>query len=459
MIRRVPAWARVAVAAAAVAMTSCGGKRGKRGTAAAPDAGALTPEAVAPAGPPTASGLPAALEPGVPPAAREWKATVLPFKGLARDAAFGTSVAAAGDVLVVGAPGAPFVDGVIGSAHVFERHDGVWRATARLTPPRPHRGFGDAVALSGDRIAVSSHDGVVELFERTGARWRATASLTLPSSGDIEYSPALALDGDTLAVGLSDWMERGKAEGRVVLYGRDAAGAWTERARLAASDAAARSASGESPNFGWAVALDGDELSVTARQASCESGTEMCGAVHLFRRSGDTWTEELALPRAELRRWAMLGVHLAAAGGDQALFCDGEQRAWMLRHGAAGWTETGTLELPAGARDPKHGHAIAVRGGLAVISSYAMAGTARPPVIPGTNEIDTAAMAAQRGSAGGALHVFARTPSAWAFLTTLTWPDDVAGSELGTSVAITGDTLIAGAPRAQSTGAVVVFSP
>jgi hypothetical protein len=388
-----------------------------------------------------------------------WTAAVLPVKGLPANAAFGTAVAADGDVIVVGAPGAPFIDGVVASAHVFERVKGAWRATARLAPPRAHDGFGDAVAIDGTRIAVSSHDGTVELFERAGARWKPAASLVLPHGRDLEYSVSLALEGDTLAVGLSDWIEHDKGEGRVVVYGRDAAGGWSERALLAASDAAARTASGESPNFGWAVALDGDTLAVTARQAKCAGGTDMCGAVYLFRRAGDTWSEELALPRAELTRWAMLGVHLASDGGDHALFSDGELRAWMLRRGPAGWTETGTLELPDGARDDKHSHHLALHAGRAVIAEYATGGTPMPPVIPGTNEIDTAAMAAQRGSTGGALHVFARTTSGWVFTTTLRWPDDVAGSELGTAVAFAGDTIVAGAPLAGAAGAVVVWSP
>ncbi len=432
---------------------------GSRPPAAHADAGRPTPVDAAVAS--TASGLPASTTAASAPApAPSWTPTVLTAKGLPAEAAFGEAVDADGGRIVVGAPGQLFAEGVVGSAHLFERVRGSWKRTARLTPSQAHRGFGAAVAIDGDRIAVGGHDGQVVIFERTGVAWREAATIVLPMESHAQFSAALDLDGDTLVVGLDDW-SRGEAldAGEVVVYQRSSTGGWELQATLTASDAQARADRKEQPHFGSRVALRGDRLAVAARQAGCDGGVDMCGALYLFARTADGWREEATLPRAPLARWTSLGSSIAIDGTSLAVMVGGQRRAWMLTRDAAGWADTGTTNLPASSGSTPGSSEVAVHGARAAVSEYGLPASGRPPVLPGTNQIDTAALGALRATRGGTIHVYARQPDGWAHQATIRWPDDAPGSELGSSLAMTDDVIVAGAPKAAgAVGAVVVFT-
>ena len=74
------------------------------------------------------------------------------------DDLFGTSVAIAGNRIVIGAPGDDVGKSGSGSVYVFELVDGDWVQTARLNADDPDAGdqFGRAVAVLGDLILVGS---------------------------------------------------------------------------------------------------------------------------------------------------------------------------------------------------------------------------------------------------------------------------------------------------------------
>lgn len=450
--RIVLAGARALAFVAFVALVAGGCGRGDR----APPSPFRTADAATYAPPfATASKLPPspAIAVETPRVART--AVTLAPADVAPQAGLGSSLDVDDAVILAGAPGISFAEGVVGTAHVFEKVGASWQRTAKLVSPSKQAGFGDDVAIDGARAAVTSHGGDIVVFERAGKAWKPTATITPPTKdGRPEYSPSLDLDGDTLVVGLSD-------QDRVVIYVRGTGGTWTEHGTLTASDGAERAARGEQPQFGWKVAVRGDALAVSSRQAPCSGGTEMCGAAYLFRRGADgVWSEEQRLPLHELVRWAVLGWSLALDGNDVALLVDGERRGWMLARSGAGWGETGTIDLPPKAGDARTSSTIAVGGGYAALSEFGVPTLGQPPVVPGTRDLDLAALGAQRGAGGGMIHVFGRTATGWVSHGTLTSPDDTSGSELGRTLAISGPLVVAGAPHARGDrGAVVVFEP
>jgi len=127
---------------------------------------------------------------------------------------FGRSMAASGDVLVIGAP-------VEEAAYVYRRsEDGAWSQTARLTGPG--EGFGTAVATDGARIAVVASGGAedspgiahVYTMQEDGS-WPMDGHAR---SGDIDMQMSgtqVAMDGDWLAVSAPMADERA---GKVVLF-------------------------------------------------------------------------------------------------------------------------------------------------------------------------------------------------------------------------------------------------
>lgn len=154
---------------------------------------------------------------------------------------FGTAVAVAGDLVVVGAPGEDGGDGGVGgdqddnsldasgAVYVFERdQDGEWSQVAYLksSAPGSQDEFGAVLALRGNTLAVAAagensaaqgldgdqddesalNSGAVYVFERgaDGAFEQRVYVKASNSGGGDAFGSALALDGDTLAVGAPD---------------------------------------------------------------------------------------------------------------------------------------------------------------------------------------------------------------------------------------------------------------
>lgn len=143
-------------------------------------------------------------------------------------ALFGTSLTASGDLLAVGAPGAPNEAGDRqGAVYLFRNTGGTWTEVARVTvppervPPPPSResfsmarlAFGDGVAIAGNRLFVAmtwhgfvgSEDAVdVLVFERHGDRWDyvTTTGLAENDRDRRHLSPDLAAYGDCVATEL-----------------------------------------------------------------------------------------------------------------------------------------------------------------------------------------------------------------------------------------------------------------
>ncbi len=201
---------------------------------------------------------------------------------------FGDTVEAVDGLLLVGASRE---DQGRGNVHIFERDDTRWSLQQTVTAASRQQGadFGTAIALDGDTLAVGSAGrdhggvesvGVVHVFEPGTTGWVETQLLS-PPGGAIRdnFGLSVALDGDRLAVGdpSHDWGGARLDEvGAVYLYERDAVGTWQflERLRGPSSDLRDR--------FGVSVALDG-ELLVVGAPGSTASESNPNGTVFAYR--------------------------------------------------------------------------------------------------------------------------------------------------------------------------------
>jgi hypothetical protein len=128
--------------------------------------------------------------------------------------AFGFSVSASGDTVLVGA----FLDDVgaaadAGSAYAFVRAGPVWTQQQKLVASDAGAGdyFGYTVSAEGDAAVVGAvrHDtaagadaGAAYVFARAGASWTEHSQLTAPDGGaGDELGFAVSLSADTVAVG------------------------------------------------------------------------------------------------------------------------------------------------------------------------------------------------------------------------------------------------------------------
>ncbi|HWS26319.1 MAG TPA: FG-GAP repeat protein [Xanthomonadales bacterium] len=184
----------------------------------------------------------------------------LELAGINSLAYFGASVALAGDLALVGAPGAS-IGSVIeapGAALVFRRVGGTWPLAATLQAPQPrvNAAYGFAVAADSQRLLVGAfQDGVFA----SGAAYvyravdlslegKLVATLAQPGEG---LGIAVALAGNTAVLGAPGYDLPGQfGVGTVRIFAHGDQG-WLEQQQWFAADAAA------GDGFGRAVAHDG----------------------------------------------------------------------------------------------------------------------------------------------------------------------------------------------------------
>ncbi|MCH8963267.1 MAG: FG-GAP repeat protein, partial [Bacteroidetes bacterium] len=203
---------------------------------------------------------------------------------------FGNVVAFDGDYLIVGARLDDPAGNQSGSAYLFVLSEGVWTEQAKLIPDdaEVRDRFATSVALSGAYAAVGATGdddggdgaGAVYVFVRQGQTWTQQAKLIASDAGeDDSFGRAVALDGDYLLVSAPGNDEQGERTGAAYVFKRDGE-TWTQQAKLTASDA------GVGDGLGSAVALEGALAAIGA------SGDDFpTGSVYLFERDGETWIE------------------------------------------------------------------------------------------------------------------------------------------------------------------------
>lgn len=376
----------------------------------------------------------------------------LQFKLVAADGEQGDQfhvLATEGDLTVVGAPSAQDH----GAAYVFERDalDGSWQERAKLVPEDGAFGdnFGSSVALNEGRILVGAsgteidgvNHGVVFMFEQdTNGDWQQQAEV-LPDElgqagfGGVRFGESMAVAGDRLLVGAS-------GEEAAYLFERDGSGQWTDQQRLTAA--------GETFGFGVSVALEGDTLFVGASGTNVD-GNPLQGTVHVFERdsvSGD-WIEQPRLVGSGGQNLDRFGYRVAL-DGDRALIGSpatlnadraGRVHVYERDVGSGDWMERAVLA--AGGINDLFGSSVVLSG-------------------------DTAVVGAPRQHAGGhwesgTAYVFERSADddQWHQQFALEAFDGRQADEFGTTLAMSGDTLMVGAIASMdgysNRGAVYVF--
>jgi hypothetical protein len=342
-------------------------------------------------------------------------------------AQFGRTLDVSGDTLLVGAFNGFDDNGDrVGAVYVY-RYDGMggWDETAKLTGEGVdyvHQ-FGKSVALSGDTAVVGARGafladsaGLACVFWYDGASWVQQQTLTAPgssSSGDsfINFGRSVAISETTVLVG------HGSDE--IYLFRN------IPDIKLVADDGA----SGD--DFGNAVALSDDMALVGAPGDDDDANSS--GSAYLFRYDGANWFDEDKLTAPDAAQDDRFGSSVALAGDIAAIAAPDADLyagvAYVYRYGGSSWGAG--VELPASglAADDQLGKSIAA---------------AADTVVVGAPDADLLA---------GAAYVFWYNGASWIQQARLSASDAAAGHEFGSSVAISGDTLVVGAPAGEDTGA------
>ncbi len=185
---------------------------------------------------------------------------------------FGSSIATFADTAVVGARQGDLGEGA-GSVYIFERHSGGadnWGEVKKVigSDTAPGDSFGWSVTIHADTIVAGAPDGLepgdgsgsAYVFERDlggAGNWGEARKLNAggAAAGD-QFGYAVAIAGDTVAVGARHDSDVGVREGSVVMFERDQGGAdnWGQTRELHVSDV------GSSAHLGVSVALAPDVI-------------------------------------------------------------------------------------------------------------------------------------------------------------------------------------------------------
>jgi hypothetical protein len=308
----------------------------------------------------------------------------------AHDDAMGQAVALSGDTVAVGIPQGQLTPlSAPGAIAIFRDVAGMWQREAFLGPNLP-----SVFALQQDTLVVGGTR--VATFVRDGTTW---------SQHDLLATPAdsVALSGDTLLVA-----SLALPSGTPNVYVRDN-GTWVPQATLVGDQA------GEILGV---VALDGD---VAAAVAYLPVGHDVQIFVHFYHRSGTAWTLESTVPAG-----VSLGIPtlLLATSGQTVLVGSTDAVDAYVRDASGTWSPQGTLD-PLVTFSPG---SVAIDGDRAVVG-------APGDTVPGA-------------TAAGTAYVFERSGGAWSRTDHVADPNATYDERFGTSVALEGGTLIAGAPGA-----------
>ncbi len=364
---------------------------------------------------------------------------------------FGYSVGISGNTVVAGA----FSDDIgtkadQGSAYVFVRSNGVWSFQQKLTDNDGQAidQFGVSVAISGDTIIAGAPlDDLIEkdagsayVFVRSGTAWTQRQKLSGVNSagsypGDL-FGVAVAISGETAIIGVPLFNSFGRVDqGLAVVYVRSS-GFWIYKGYLAANDGEAND------QFGSSVAINGDTALIGAHfdDIGTPAGVNPDqGSAYLFTRSGTTWAPRQRFTAQGGAAREMFGQAVALSG-DRAIVGAPHARVGAnLSQGAVyvfgcGYVEQPKLPSFGAVAEDGFGFAVAVAGDTAVVGA----------------PLDDVGSRSNRGSA----YVFTRNGARWARSAQLFAPDGQANDKFGYSVAISGDTIVIGAPKVTRNGAL-----
>jgi hypothetical protein len=434
---------------------------------------------------------------------RSWtRQARLTAPGAAASDHLGASVAISGDMLVAGAPDDDIETNVDqGSAHVFVRSGATWSHLQRLlvNENAADYHFGAAVAIDAGTIVIGApgadgYKGAVYVFALGGGMWSERQKLAATDGAYSDhFGAAVAIDADTIVAGAPNQDIGPNADqGAAYVFARGG-GSWSQQQKLTAPDGAA------SANFGVSVAIDGATVVVGAPYYR-ESASDNQGAAHVFARNGADWLHQARLTATDGAGNDAFGCSVAIDAGTVVIGAEGADRfrgaAYVFARGGANWSRRQRLAAEGGASGEFFGKSVAISGDTMTVgtprlfgannhlgAAYAFVisgdlaerqgftiGANRAALLENSVAIsgDIAVVGASLGSLGvsasqGSAYVFTRRDGDWSAQQILTAPDGMVCDFFGASVAISGDTIVVGAPGADvgvniDQGAAYVFT-
>ncbi len=291
--------------------------------------------------------------------------------------------------------------------------------------------FGCSVAISGDTAVVGAYgdddngdlSGSAYVFVHSGAAWTQAAKLVASDGAVGDYfGYSVSISGDTVVVGAYHDDDMGDSSGSAYVFVRNGI-AWTQAAKLVASDGAAND------YFGWSVSISGD-TAVVGAYLDNDMGSDS-GSAYVFVGSGIAWTQEAKLVASDGKAGDQFGYSVSISGDTAVVgaLYDGDMgnnsgSAYLFVRSGTTWTKVAKLVASDGSESDFFGYSVSISGDTAVVGAY----------------FDD-----DNGGASGSAYVFVGSGNAWTQEAKLVASDGAASDNFGRCVSISGDTAVVGA--------------
>jgi hypothetical protein len=382
---------------------------------------------------------------------------------------FGRSVAISGNTVVVGAPLDPVNAAGVnadqgdqsligsGAAYVFVRSGTTWSQQAYLkaSTPGTNEYFGQSVAISGNTVVVgapgddsnargvngdeNNHQSIdaggAYVFVRSGTTWSQQAYLKASNTKDDFFPPRFSPYGPGFGV---------------------------------------NPFAAEGDYFGFSVSITGDTVVVGApnedSQATGINGNQFnelnqgTGAAYVFVRDGTAWSQQAYLKASNTEQSQSLGASVAISGETVVVGAPGDHHpttgvngegppaalglvsgaAYVYTRSGTTWSQQAFFKASNTGLFNRFGTSVAISGDTAVVGA------------PDENSESTGVNGDQSnifGSAAsksGAAYIFVRNGTAWSQQAFLKSSNTETEDYFGTSVAVSGNTVLVVAPREDS---------
>ncbi|MBI4750747.1 MAG: FG-GAP repeat protein [Acidobacteria bacterium] len=295
--------------------------------------------------------------------------------------------------------------------------------------------FGVRVAISGetavigaigDTVGANGSQGSAYVFVRSGTAWSQQQKLTAADGAASDlFGISVAIDGDTVVVGTrGDDVGANANQGSAYVFVRSGT-TWAQQQKLTASDGAAND------NFGQSVAINSNTVVVGANLDDVGASGNR-GSAYVFVRTGTIWTQQQQLTAAGGADNDQFGSSVAISGDTVVVgafqvdvsgrFDQGS--AYVFVRSGTTWSQQQQLTASDGAGADLFGVSVAISGETVVV---------------GAPQADVSGRSSQ-----GAAYVFVRSGTVWSQQQKLTASDGAANDDFGRSVAISGETVVAG---------------
>ncbi len=359
---------------------------------------------------------------------------------------FGESVSISGNAIIVGASGVADYGIVSGAAYIYELDAGTgnWVEQKLLASDSASGDyFGKSASISGDTVIIGAHgnddlgsmSGSAYIFVRdsgTGV-WAQQKKLLASDGVTFDFfGRSVSISGDTVIVGAAYDDDNGDSSGSAYIFVRDSGtGVWTEQQKLTAADGVAED------YFGYSVAINGDTAIVGAYNDYDANGNYV-GSAYIFVRDTGTgiWTQQQKIVASGVVNGGFFGLSVSidtdtaivgATADVSNNITSGSSYVFVRDSGTGIWSQQQKLVASDGAANDGLGTSVAISGDVAFI---------------GAKSVD------DKGTNSGAAYVYVRdsTTGIWTQQQKLLPFDGAAYDVYGWSVAISGSTIVAGAP-------------